>query len=196
MPDNNEKRTLFQRLCLWLLDFFGWKHIFEPLPGPKGVIMVYPHTSNLDFFVGILYRYGYDMSAHWVAKHTAFKWPIRGLLKRMGGIPIDRSKPGGAIAAMCEEFGRRASMWVAITPEGTRSYTDHIKSGFYRIAMAADVPCALGYIDYATRTIGIDTYVQFTGDRDRDLEQIRDFYADKQGYRKTGAGKLEFRKRS
>jgi 1-acyl-sn-glycerol-3-phosphate acyltransferase len=120
MPDHEQRRTLFQRLCLGLLSLFGWTSVFEPLPGPKGVIMVYPHTSNWDFFIGILYRYGYGLRAHWMAKHSAFKWPIAGLLRRMGGIPIDRRRPGGAIATMCEEFNRRASMWVAITPEGTR----------------------------------------------------------------------------
>jgi 1-acyl-sn-glycerol-3-phosphate acyltransferase len=195
MPDHEQRRTLFQRLCLGLLSLFGWTSVFEPLPGPKGVIMVYPHTSNWDFFIGILYRYGYGLRAHWMAKHSAFKWPIAGLLRRMGGIPIDRRRPGGAIATMCEEFNRRASMWVAITPEGTRSYTDHIKSGFYRLAVATQVPCALGYIDYSTRTIGIDTYVNFTGDRDRDLEKLKAFYADKQGFRRTGAGRLAFQSR-
>jgi 1-acyl-sn-glycerol-3-phosphate acyltransferase len=83
---------------------------------------------------------------------------------------------------------------VAIAPEGTRSHTDHLKSGFYQIAVAADVPVALAYIDYGTRTFGIDTYLRMTGDREADMAQIRAFYADKRGRRQELAGDLRLRR--
>ncbi len=65
-------------------------------------------------------------------------------------------------------------MWLAVAPEGTRSRTDHWKSGFYRIAVAGGLPLGLGYIDYATHTVGIDTYLTLTGDADLDFARIRD----------------------
>ena len=85
-------------------------------------------------------------------------------------------------------------MWVAIAPEGTRSHTDHLKSGFYQIAVAADVPVALAYIDYGTKTLGIDTYLRMTGDRDVDIAKIREFYANKRGHRPELAGELRLRR--
>jgi len=81
-------------------------------------------------------------------------------------------------------------MWVAITPEGTRSHTAYLKSGFYQVALAAGIPVALAFIDYGTKTVGMDTYVRFTGDRERDMDLLRVFYADKRGQRPEQAGDI------
>jgi len=123
-----------------------------------------------------------------------FPKPFRGLLERLGGIPVDRSRSRGFVDTLVQEFRRRDWMWVAITPEGTRSHTDHFKSGFYQLALAADVPVALAYIDYATRTVGMDTYVRFTGDAERDLDVIRRFYSTKRGHRPELAGDIRFKR--
>jgi 1-acyl-sn-glycerol-3-phosphate acyltransferase len=80
-----------------------------------------------------------------------------------------------------------------VAPEGTRAHTDHLKSGFYQIALAADLPIGLGYLDYARRCIGIDTYVRMTGDEDRDLATLRAFYADKRACIPEHVGELRFR---
>ena len=186
-------RNWFQRLCLGLLSLFGWRSVFVPPPEPKGVILVYPHTSNWDFIVGVLYRYGYDLRAQWIAKHSAFRWPLGAVLRRMGGIPIDRRKAQGTIGALVDTYRESDSLWIAITPEGTRSHTDHWKSGFYRIALAANVPCALGCIDYETKTISIDTYVRFSGDSEKDLAMLREYYAGKRGLRPDKEGDIRFR---
>jgi 1-acyl-sn-glycerol-3-phosphate acyltransferase len=122
-----------------------------------------------------------------------FRWPFAGLLKRMGGIPVNRRLPTGFIGQIVEEFRRRDWLWIAITPEGTRSRTEYLKSGFYQIALAAGVPLGLGYIDYSRRRVAIDTYVRMTGDKDKDLQVLRDFYADKRGRRHEHAGQIRFR---
>lgn len=165
-----------------------------PPPGPKGVIVAYPHTSNWDFVWGVLYRFGYGLPIQWMGKHSLFRWPFGGLLKAIGGIPVDRSRPGGIIGSLAETFGQRDWMWLALTPEGTRSHTDHIKSGFYQLALTAGVPCGLGFFDYRTKTLGIDTYVTFTGDAEADLAMLKNFYADKAGRRPELAGDLRFRR--
>ena len=167
--------------------------MFTPFPGPKGVVVVYPHTSNWDFVIGMLYRLGHGVPVRWLGKHSLFRWPFAGLLRRLGGIAVDRRAPGGVIRSIAGEFDRRDSMWLALAPEGTRSYTDHWKSGFYQIALAADVPCGLGYIDYRRRVLGIDTYVRFTGNSDQDLAVINAFYGDKQGLRPDQASDIRFR---
>ena len=189
-----ERRTLLQRTCLGLLGLFGWKALSAPLPGPKGVIIVYPHTSNWDFLLGLLYRFGTGLRANWMGKDSIFRWPVRGLFLRMGGVPVNRRAASGFIGAAIEQFKAQEWMWLALAPEGTRKHTDHLKSGFYQIALGAEVPCGLGFIDYATKTLGIQTFVRFTGNVDEDIAMLRDFYAEKRGRFQANASELRFRR--
>jgi 1-acyl-sn-glycerol-3-phosphate acyltransferase len=184
----------WRRALLGLLRLFGWKTSFVWPPEPKGIILVYPHTSNWDFPLGLAFRIGHDLPANWIGKAEMFPRPFRRFLERVGGIPVDRSRATGFIDAMVQEYRRRNWMWVAITPEGTRSHTDHFKSGFYQLALAANVPVALAYIDYGSRTVGMDTYVRFTGDEQRDLDVIRQFYSTKRGCKPELAGEIRFKR--
>ena len=111
----------------------------------------------------------------------------------MGGIAVNRSAAQGMIGALLEEYARRDALWIAIAPEGTRSHTPHLKSGFYRIAVEGGLPCGLGFIDYATRTVGIDGYVHFSGDVERDIAMLREHYAERRGKRHELAGTFQFR---
>jgi 1-acyl-sn-glycerol-3-phosphate acyltransferase len=194
-PNPGARRpSLWRRALLGLLGLCGWRTVFVWPPEPKGIIVVYPHTSNWDFPIGLAFRIGHALPANWIGKIEMFPRPFRGLLERLGGIPVDRRRASGFVDAMVREYGRRDFMWVAITPEGTRSHTDHLKSGFYQLALAANLPVALAYIDYGTRTAGIDTYVRFTGDQERDLEVLRRFYATKRGCRPELAGDIRFKR--
>jgi len=188
------KPSLLRRTALGVLRLVGWGSVMVWPPEPRGVIIVYPHTSNWDFILGMLFKIGYGLPANWIGKTEMFPWPFTGLLKWLGGIPVDRKRATGFLDALLEEFRRRDWIWVAIAPEGTRSHADHIKSGFYQLAVAADVPVALGYIDYGSRTVGIDTYLRMSGDREADLAKIRDFYASKRGRRQELASDLRFRR--
>jgi 1-acyl-sn-glycerol-3-phosphate acyltransferase len=187
------KPSLLRRAALGLLALAGWRTVLVWPPEPRGVIIVYPHTSNWDFLLGMLYKVGHGLPANWIGKVEMFPRPFTGLLKWLGGIPVDRKRAKGFLEALVDEFHRRDWIWVAIAPEGTRSHTDHLKSGFYQIALAADVPIALGYIDYGTRTVGIDTYLRMTGDREADMSRIREFYAGKRGRSPELAGDLRLR---
>ena len=178
---------------LGILRLCGWRSVLVPLPAPKGIIVVYPHTSNWDFFIGVVYKIGTALPVRWVGKHTIFRWPVRRLLVYLGGIPIRRDQRSGLVDAMLAEFAKHDRMWLAMTPEGTRSRTEYWKSGFYRIALAGNLPVALGYIDYATRTIGIDTYLTLTGDVEADFTRIRAFYQDKRGRRPANEGVIRLR---
>jgi len=192
-PDTASRQpALWRRSLLGLLRLCGWKTVLVWPPEPKGIILVFPHTSNWDFIIGMLFRVGHDLPANWVGKAEMFPGPFRGLLKRLGGIPVDRSRATGFIDAMVQEYGRRDWLWVGIAPEGTRSRTEYLKPGFYKLALAADIPVGFGYIDYGTRTVGIDTYVRFTGDEERDLDVMRRFYAGKRGRRPECAGEIRF----
>lgn len=186
--------SLPRRAALGLLRLFGWRSVLVWPTEPRGVIIVYPHTSNWDFIIGMLFRIGHGLPANWIGKAEMFPRPLAGLLKRMGGIPVNRRRATGFLDTLLEEFRRRDWIWVAIAPEGTRSHADHLKSGFYQLAVAAGVPVALGYIDYGSRTVGIDTYLRMSGDRTADLARLRDFYSDKRGRRPEFAGQWRFRR--
>jgi 1-acyl-sn-glycerol-3-phosphate acyltransferase len=193
LPHPSPPTTLARRAARGLLRLAGWRTVLVWPPEPKGVIMVYPHTSNWDFVLGVLFRIEHALPASWVGKTEMFRGPLRNWYARIGGIPVDRRRPQGFLDALLGEFRHRDWMWLVITPEGTRGRTDHLKAGFYLIALEAGVPVALGYIDYATRTVGVDTYLHMTGDREMDLARIREFYATKSGRRPELAGDIRFR---
>ena len=180
------------RLCRFLLRLLGWQIVFVPPPSPKTVIIGYPHTSNWDFPVAMLWRFATGFPMHWVAKREMFANPLGGLFQQWGGVPLDRSQPGGFIEQVLAEFQRRECFHLAIAPEGTRRKTDHWKSGFYRLTLAADVPLGLGFIDHGSKRLGIGQWITLSGDRDADLETIRTFYADKRGYHPAQAGTIRF----
>ncbi|MEI6225284.1 MAG: lysophospholipid acyltransferase family protein [Deltaproteobacteria bacterium] len=178
-------------MATWILKLFGWRVEVVPPPGPKGIIVVYPHTSNWDFPVGYLTRLVMAIPIAFVGKDTLFRWPMGVLLRRMGGIPANRRERTGLIGQLLAEYRRRDWMWLAIAPEGTRSHVSHWKSGFYRLALEADVPVGLAFIDYRTRTVGLREYVRMTGDRAADMARIRAAYAGMVGLRPERAGEIQ-----
>jgi 1-acyl-sn-glycerol-3-phosphate acyltransferase len=177
-------------LATWLLRVLGWRTVLVPLPGPKGIIVVYPHTSNWDFPIGYLFKLATGLPLSWVGKDTLFRWPVGGFLRRMGGIAANRRERTGLIGQLVAEFGRRDWMWMAIAPEGTRSLAPHWKSGFYRLALAAEVPVGQGFIDWGRREVGICGYVRMTGDRAADMARLAAAYAGKVGLRPENAGPI------
>ncbi len=174
---------------------FGWRVHVEWPPAPRCVIAVYPHTSNWDFVVGYLTKVAAGLPVSWVGKDTLFRWPFAGLLRRMGGIPVNRREPTGLVGQLARELERRPRMWLAIAPEGTRSYTDHWRSGFYRLALEAGVPLGLAFIDYRAREVGLATWLALTGDEEADLQRIRAAYAGKVGKHPDQASPIRFRPR-
>ncbi len=177
-------------LATRILALLGWRLEVEPPPGPKGIIVVYPHTSNWDFPIGYLVKLAMGLPLSFVGKDTLFRWPVGGLLRRMGGIPANRRERTGLVGQLVAEYGRRDWMWLAISPEGTRGHVSHWKSGFYRLALAADVPVGFAWIDWGARAVGLHDYFRMTGDRDSDMERIRAIYAGKRGLRPELAGEI------
>jgi 1-acyl-sn-glycerol-3-phosphate acyltransferase len=180
------------RLAVALLRLIGWNAVAVPPPRTKSVIIVYPHTSNWDFVVGLLGRAAIRLRCHFAAKDTLFRGPFGAWLRRVGGIPVNRRAPTGFVEQLADEFARRDEFHLVLTPEGTRSRTEHWKSGFYRLALAARVPLGLGFIDYGRREVGVGGWLDLSGEPEADLDRIRAFYADKRGYRHELAGPIRF----
>jgi 1-acyl-sn-glycerol-3-phosphate acyltransferase len=185
--------TLAGRWSGRLLRLLGWRVEVVWPPVPRCVIVVYPHTSNWDFVVGYLAKLAAGLPAHFVGKDTIFRGPFAPVLRRMGGIPVNRREATGLIAQLVREFERRPRMWLAIAPEGTRRWVDRWKSGFYHLALAARVPVGLAYLDYRARVVGLTEYLDLTGDEEADLDRIRRAYAGKVGRHPEQAGEIRLR---
>jgi 1-acyl-sn-glycerol-3-phosphate acyltransferase len=178
--------TWGQRTALRMLNAIGWNLYFKPLPGPHGIAVVYPHTSNWDFFVGLLAKWALGLQFRWLAKDSLFRGPMGPVMRYWGGVAVDRSSPQGAIVRLAQTMRASKWFWLAITPEGTRSYRPYWKSGFYRIALAADVPVLLVSFDYGRKIIDVTRTLTMTGDEAVDMaavaqayEGVRALYPDK-----------------
>jgi 1-acyl-sn-glycerol-3-phosphate acyltransferase len=181
-----------RRLCAWLLHLAGWSVHFRWPSAPKCVVIFYPHTSNWDFVIGVLAYLSVGWPVHWCGKDTLFRAPFGALLRAIGGLPVNRRERTGLVAQLKGEFERAASLHLALAPEGTRARTDHWKSGFYRLALAAGVPVGLAYIDYPSRRVGLDTFIYLGGDEHEDMARIRAYYADKRGRNPAQQGEIRF----
>ena len=160
-------------LAALVLRLAGWRSIYVPPPGPKSVILVYPHTSNWDFPLGVLFTFIHRLNASWAGKDTMFRWPLRHFFLWLGGVPINRRERTGMIGQLTEAFAQNESFHICITQEGTRSKTDHWKTGFYQLAREVDVPVGLAFIDYGHKRIGVDRWVTLSGNEDADLHIFR-----------------------
>ena len=184
---------MVSRLARLLLALFGWRVDVVPPPVPRCIIVVYPHTSNWDFVVGYLAKLAARLPFEWIGKDSLFRGPFGPMFRRMGGIPVNRRAPAGFVSQLAREFAERPRMmrmWLAITPEGTRGYTDRWRSGFYRLALEAHVPVGLAFIDWGARAVGLTTYLELSGDEAADLARIRAAYAGKVGKRPALAGAI------
>lgn len=147
----------------------------------KFILIAAPHSSNWDFVYFLLVIFKLQMPVHWIAKESMFFWPFTGLLKRLGGISIDRSRRGNLVAAMVERFNHADRLIVTIAPSGTRKKVSHWKTGFYQIASQAQIPIVCGFMDYKLKVSGIGPVILTTDDMDADMEKIKLFYKDISG---------------
>lgn len=165
-----------QRMSLRLLQLFGWKVRYKPLPGPHGVAIVYPHTSNWDFPIGLLGKWSLGLPFHWLGKESLFRGPLARLMRSWGGVPVERGTSTGATLRLAQSMREADWFWLALAPEGTRSYAPHLRSGFYHLAVAAKVPLLIVYLDYPNKELGVVDTIRLTGDPEVDMPAIEAAY--------------------
>lgn len=161
-----------------LLKIGGWTLVGDHPSVPKAVIIAAPHTSNWDGIWGLIAKVALRVDVHFFGKDTLFWFPLGTLLRAMGGIPLDRANPGSSVDQAVRGFRLSGSYYFAMAPEGTRRHKPYWKTGFYRIAISAGVPVVLAFFDYERRRVGIGETVELSGDPDKDLARIREFYVD------------------
>jgi 1-acyl-sn-glycerol-3-phosphate acyltransferase len=176
----------------------GWTIDFDGLPAAQGVAIVYPHTSNWDFVVGILAKWAIGIPVAFWGKDTLFRIPLFGRWMRwIGGRPVDRHAPQGVVGQMADELrAARAAgrfLWLALAPEGTRGRVDGWRTGFYHAAVAAAVPLGLVHLDWRTHRVGISQFLQLSGEPDEDLAAIARGLGHAVGRRAALAAPIRFR---
>lgn len=173
-----------KRFSLFYLKTFKWKYNDFP-DVDKAVVLMAPHTSWWDFILGKIYFTGQGRQATILVKKEAFFWPIGYFLKKMGAVPVDRGKRTGLTDKAIESFNNaNGRFYLVITPEGTRKKTKNWKKGFLRIAKAANVPVAMGFLDMETRNMGMLGLLDMSGTDEEIMERLKRSYLGKTGFRK------------
>lgn len=159
---------------------FGWKRAGGVPDHPNMVIIAAPHTSNWDFIFLLAAAYSFGISVNWLGKDSLFKTPLGPILRFLGGVPVDRSKPNNLVQSLCVQIDQGDGINLVVPPSGTRRYTEYWKSGFYRIALAAQIPLVCGYLDYTKKEAGLGMAF-LPNEMNADMDKIREFYEPIEG---------------
>ena len=176
-PDKlNWLERLIRRLLLLWFKRGGWTIAGQLPPDRKFVIMGASHTSNWDFLVFLGAVHALDRRVHFIGKHSLFRWPLGGFMRALGGIPVDRSASQDLVGQVVAEFDAHDDFILVIAPEGTRSRTTRWKTGFYQIALKADVPILAAGPDFPSKRGVFGPVIRPTGDYARDMKPAFAFF--------------------
>lgn len=166
-------------ICSIMLKAFGWTVEGEiPAHVKKFVATVAPHTSNWDFVILLMVAFVLRVDAHWMGKHTLFRFPVlRSIMTYFGGIPVNRGVRSGMVAKATAMFSAHDEFALGIAPEGTRKAVARWRTGFWHVAHNAGVPLYLAFIDYKTKRVGIFGEFRLSNNVESDMERIKLFYA-------------------
>ena len=168
---------MIKKLASFTFHSLGWKTKGEiPSEVKKYIIVAAPHTSNWDFFYGMLFFLMKGIPLRFFIKKEWYIFPFNYLFKSLGGIPVNRGKNQNLTDQIADVFNHYDELALLIPVEGTRSYNPNWKKGFYYISQKANVPIILGYIDYENKIGGIGPVFQTTNDVEKDIESMKSFY--------------------
>lgn len=175
-------------LSYHVLRLIGWRFEGKIPDVPKMVVIGAPHTSNWDFFLLLAALHHFGISVRFLGKKTLFRWPLGFMFRRVGGIPVDRSGPGGVVEQVTTTFESIQRMILVIAPEGTRRAAPYWRSGFLKIARGAGVPIVMAGVDGEHKVLSLSDAYEVMGDETTFMGQVRAFYADKNGMNPRGKG--------
>lgn len=174
LPPHN--LPMWQRLARRLLSAMGWQ-LQGQLPNQaRMVIAVAPHTSNWDFVITMAMALALGVNISFLGKHSIFIGPFGSLLRRFGGIAVQRHSAHGVVAQLVERFEQQQSLLLGIAPEGTRQKVAQFKSGFWQIAKGAGVPILLLGIDFKTKQVVVGDLLTPSDDFQADCATMRLFF--------------------
>lgn len=171
----------------WLYEFvffrlMGWKlnSYFNPSI-KKCILAVMPHTCNFDFFIGLLVRGIINEEMNFVGKKELFVFPFGYYFRAIGGAPLDRQGGRNLVDSIVAIFNSRKVFRLGIAPEGTRKKVTELRTGFYYIALKANVPIIPVAFDFGKKEVRIGEPIYATGNIDADMEKYLDFYKGVKG---------------
>jgi len=160
----------------FLIKVFGWR-VEGGVPANKHMLIIAaPHTSNWDalFLLGAAYSFG--IKVNWLVKNSFFVPVLAQMITYFGGVPVDRSRATNMVSRLADQIRNSDGTNLVVPPAGTRSYTEYWKSGFYRIALEANIPGVCGYLDYDRKVAGLGLTFELSGEVKADMARIREFY--------------------
>lgn len=173
---------MLNKLWGWLLyHVMGWKKVVTVEHPKKYIICLAPHTSNWDFVIGQLYMHAEGMKSNFLMKKELFVGPLKIIFKKMGGIPVWRSKHTSLTDQLAAIANKRDTFQLCITPEGTRSLNTEWKLGFYYIALKANIPILLYGVDFEQKKIQCTKMLMPTGDIEREMKEIKQYFVGFKG---------------
>jgi 1-acyl-sn-glycerol-3-phosphate acyltransferase len=175
--------SLLRLFSLVFLKLAGWK-VRGALPAQarKSVFIAAPHTSNWDLPYTLMVSFVLQLNVYWMGKASIFRFPFGPVMRWLGGIAVDRSKSNDLVTASAHALvTAQGALQLIVPPEGTRSKTRYWKTGFYYIALTAQVPIVMAYMDYERKVSGLGPMFVPTGDLEADMVRIKAFYAPFKG---------------
>ncbi len=174
--------------------FTSWR--VGPLPNiGKAVIIAAPHSSNWDGLFGVVGAYGIGVRINWMGKSQLFRWPLKSIMLKFGGMETDRSSSHGVVDQIADKLRAADRMWLVLAPEGTRKKVKKWRTGFWHIAKKAGVPIVCGFLHYPDKRIGFGPIIWPSDDMQADLEKLYAYYSQFQGKNGKSALPLEFEQR-
>ena len=164
-----------------IFKFMKWKVVGSLTYPKKCLVIAAPHTSNWDFLIGRCYAYIIGVVPKYLIKSELYFWPLSILIRWNGGIPVYRKTAKNTVDQIVERLKTADNLILGIAPEGTRKRVKKWKTGFYHIAQKAEVPIVLMYMDYAKKEVGFLDVLYPSGDLQKDMEMIQEYYKDKVG---------------
>lgn len=176
---------MMTKIANWFLRFTKWKYNNMPSDIDKAVVLMAPHTSILDFIYGRIYFSAQNKKPTILIKKEMFFFPLGFILKKLGGVPVDRGRRTGVAYRAVESFKENKQVYLVITPEGTRKKTKNWKRGFIKIAKTADVPVLISFVDCKKRELGIKGILDMSGTDEEIMERLKRNYIGLEGFRKN-----------
>ena len=163
----------FSKVALRLL---GWHYDQQAPSIESGVLLAAPHTSNWDFVIMSLFVDVYHLDIRWLGKHTLFAGFGGKILRKLGGLPVDRNNRNGLVQELSRKFEQEPGLLLVIPPEGTRSRREKWKSGFLHIAQEAGVPITATALDYRLKRTWFSAPISSSRSAKSIMDELRLFY--------------------
>ena len=173
---------MFKALCKYYFHASGWKIVGSyPRELDKVMVIIGPHTSNLDFIIGVGVRTIVDVDVKYLGKKELFRFPYGWLFRSLGGYPVDRSASHNTVDTVVDIFNSKTKFSLAMSPEGTRKKVEKLKTGFYHIAKKAKLPIVMAGLNYEAKQLVFEEAFYPTDDQNEDFKKIIDFFSKMKG---------------